>query len=205
MKSSFLAIINEKGENMKIILASGSPRRKEILSQAGVNFEICASDKEEIITSKNPSEVVCELSEQKAEDVASRYSNSETIVIGADTVVSVDDEILGKPKNREDAFRMIKLLSGRKHQVYTGVTLTYGGKSHTFFAITDVCVRELSDEEINAYVDTNEPYDKAGSYAIQGIFAKYVSGIEGEYHNVMGFPIAKIYDECKKEGIPLFN
>lgn len=197
---------------MKIILASGSPRRKEILSQAGVEFEIRASNKEEVITSTIPCEVVCELSAQKACDVASTVlsgyepvQNSEVIVIGADTVVSIDDEILGKPKDRADAVRMMKLLSGRKHQVYTGVTLVYAGKSHTFHAVTDVSVRELSEEEISAYVDTDEPYDKAGSYAIQGIFAKYVTGIEGEYHNVMGFPIAKIYDECKKMGIPLFT
>lgn len=190
---------------MRVILASGSPRRKEILSQAGVEFEICVSKKEEIITSDIPSEVVCELSKQKAEDVASGYNPDEVLVIGSDTVVSIDNEILGKPGDRTDAIRMIKLLSGRKHQVYTGVTITCGAQSHTFYAITDVCVRELTDDEINAYVDTDEPYDKAGAYAIQGIFAKFVSGIEGEYHNVMGFPIAKIYDECKKKGIPLFE
>lgn len=194
---------------MKVVLASGSPRRKEILSQAGVEFEICASDKEEVITSTIPYEVVCELSKQKAEDVASKYLTGDStedgiIVIGADTVVSCDNEILGKPKDRADAVRMMNMMSGKKHQVYTGVTLAYAGKSHTFYAITDVCVRKLTDSEIDAYVDTDEPYDKAGAYAIQGMFAKYVTGIEGEYHNVMGFPIAKIYDECKKMEIPLF-
>lgn len=188
---------------MKVILASGSPRRKMLLSQAGVEFEICASDKEEVITSTIPKDVVCELSEQKASDVASKF-DEDTLVIGADTVVSCDDEILGKPKNREDAVRMIEMISGRTHQVYTGVTIKYNGHSHTFCAVTDVDVRKLTDSEIEAYVDSDEPYDKAGGYAIQGIFGKYVTGISGEYNNVVGFPIAKIYDECKKMNIPLF-
>lgn len=188
---------------MRIILASGSPRRKMILSQAEVEFEVCASDKEEFITSDIPCEVVCELSAQKALDVAREYPE-DSIVIGADTVVSCNDEILGKPRDREDAVRMIELISGATHQVYTGVTLVHMGKVHTFYAVTDVKVRKLTDAEITAYVDSDEPYDKAGGYAIQGIFGKYVTGINGEYNNVVGFPIARIYDECKKHDIPLF-
>lgn len=192
---------------MKVVLASGSPRRKMILAQAGVEFEICASDKEEVITSKVPKEVVCELSKQKAEDVAGKYTSDDEdiLVIGADTVVSCEDVILGKPKDRADAVRMMELISGRKHQVYTGVTLTLNGKSHTFCALTDVNVRKLTDKEISDYVDTDEPYDKAGGYAIQGTFAKYVTGISGEYYNVVGFPIAEIYDECRKLGIDIFG
>lgn len=188
---------------MRIILASGSPRREMILAQAGVDFEICVSDKEEVITSSIPKDVVCELSKQKATDVSAKYPK-DSIIIGADTVVACDDEILGKPKNRDDAYRMIESISGRTHQVFTGVTIVYNGKEHTFYVITDVHVRKLTEAEINAYIDSDEPYDKAGGYAIQGIFGKYVTGILGEYNNVVGFPIARIYDECKKMNIPLF-
>lgn len=183
---------------MRIILASGSPRRKDILTEAGLEFEIIKSDKEEIITRTKPDEVVIELSKQKAQDVCSKVNASDDyMIIAADTVVSLDDKILCKPKDRDDAYNMILSISGRTHIVYTGVTIiaSKNGNSKTvsFEAHTSVSVRNMQDGEINAYIDTDEPYDKAGAYAIQGKFAKFIDKIEGEYNNVVGFPIAKFY------------
>lgn len=187
---------------MKMILASASPRRKMILEQAGFAFEICVSEMEEVITSTEPAAVVEELSAQKAGDVAKKYP-PDVLVIGADTVVACMGQILGKPKDEEDAIRMISMLSGKTHQVYTGVTLINSGNVHTFHAVTDVEVCELNPEEIQSYVNSKEPLDKAGAYAIQGAFAKYITKINGEYNNVVGLPIAKIYAQCREIGIDL--
>ena len=193
---------------MKVILGSASPRRKEILSQAEIEYEIIVSDCEEVITKTMPEEVVKELSEQKAEDVLTKavgkYGDREDIlVIGADTLVAFEDSIYGKPKDRDDAIRMLKSLSGHVHQVYTGVTLIRGSKRITFADSTDVSVYDVSDDEIERYVDSGEPMDKAGAYAIQGGFARYIKGIHGEYNNVVGFPIARTIYELKKAGIYL--
>ena len=193
---------------MKVILGSASPRRKEILSQAEIEYEIIVSDCEEVITKTMPEEVVKELSEQKAEDVLTKavgkYGDREDIlVIGADTLVAFEDSIYGKPKDRDDAVRMLKSLSGHVHQVYTGVTLIRGNKRITFVDSTDVSVYDVSDDEIERYVDSGEPMDKAGAYAIQGGFARYIKGIHGEYNNVVGFPIARTIYELKKAGIYL--
>ena len=193
---------------MKVILGSASPRRKEILEQAGIEYEIIVSDCEEIITKSMPVEVVKELSKQKAEDVLKKallkYGPQEDLlVIGADTVVAFEDSIYGKPKDRDDAVRMLRSLSGHVHQVYTGVTLIRGDMRITFVDCTDVSVYDVSDDEIAGYVDTGEPMDKAGAYAIQGGFARYIRGIHGEYNNVVGFPIARTLNELKKAWIYL--
>ena len=196
----------EVSERMKIILGSASPRRREILEQAGLNFEIIVSDCDEVITKTVPSEIVSELSGQKADDVwdkaVSRYPDTDDMmVIGADTIVAFNDVVYGKPVDREDAIRMLKSLSGRTHQVYTGVTVITRDKRFGFVSCTDVTMYEVSDEEIEAYVDSGEPMDKAGAYAIQGGYAKYIKGIDGEYNNVVGFPIARMMYELKAEGI----
>lgn len=187
---------------MKIVLASASPRRKEILHTAGIGFEVCVSNVEEVITQSEPGLVVEELSRQKAEDVAKKYPD-DALIIGADTVVAVHGKILGKPKDREDAKAMLRELSGDVHQVVTGVTLIRGEMKHSFHTVTDVTVCELTEEEINSYVNLDEPMDKAGAYAIQGLFGKYITKIDGEYNNVVGFPVAAFYAYCRAHGIDI--
>ncbi len=191
---------------MRIILGSGSPRRKDILKQAGIVHEVIVSDCDETVTEDIPENVVKELSLRKARDVwdkaVARYgSDEEMLVIGADTIVALDKEIFGKPSDREDAMRMIRCLDGRTHQVYTGVAVMTKDKTISFSACTDVSVYDIEEEEIKAYTDTKEPMDKAGAYAIQGGFAKYISSINGEYNNVVGFPVARFMHELKKAGI----
>lgn len=201
----------------RIILASASPRRKELLEQIGLEFEICPARGEEIITKQKPDEVVLELSAQKAEEVASgilSYNEShkelvtpqDMLVIGADTVVAYGGRILGKPKDEADAKGMLSLLSGKTHQVYTGVTFLFLGEDgrcgkHSFFEKTEVEFYPLEEAEIDAYVAGGDPMDKAGSYGIQGKFAAYVKGIRGDYNNVVGLPVARLYQELKKLGI----
>lgn len=189
----------------RMILASGSPRRKELLGMICDEFEVIVSDCEEIVTSIIPEEVTQELSRQKAEAVASgKYDTADAIIIGADTVVSIGQEILGKPKDREDAWRMISMLSGKEHQVSTGITLIQtdgAGKilqHKSFVETTRVRVAALTKQEIEAYIDTDEPYDKAGAYGIQGLFGKHIEGIEGDYNNVVGLPVHRLYAELKK-------
>ena len=191
----------------QIILASGSPRRKELLELIGVEFKIITSNKEEVITSTNPEEVVKELSMMKAEDVAEGVTGP-AIILGADTVVAHGGRILGKPKDKEDAFRMIRSFAGEDHYVYTGVCIIKkeadgSVKKISFAEGTKVTVYPMSDEEIERYVASGEPMDKAGAYAIQGLFAPYIKGIEGDYYNIVGFPIAGIYQRLKAEGINL--
>lgn len=191
----------------QIILASGSPRRKELLELIGVEFKIIISNKEEVITSSNPEEVVKELSMMKAEDVAAGVSGP-AIILGADTVVAHNGRILGKPKDREDAIRMITSFAGDDHQVYTGVCIIKkeadgSVKTISFAEGTKVTVYPMTSKEIERYVDSGEPMDKAGAYAIQGLFAPYIKGIEGDYYNIVGFPIAGIYQRLKEEGINL--
>ncbi|WP_367567521.1 nucleoside triphosphate pyrophosphatase [Lacrimispora sp.] len=185
----------------KIVLASASPRRKELLAQIGITPEIVPSTIEEKISTDVPEEAVMELSSQKAEDVACSQKPG-TWVVGADTVVAAGGEILGKPSDHEDAFRMISLLEGKTHQVYTGVTLVYcgerGQKTRTFVEKTDVHLYPMSYEEIRAYADSKEPLDKAGAYGIQGKFAAFIKGIDGDYNNVVGLPVGRVYQELKK-------
>ena len=191
----------------QVILASGSPRRKELLELIGVEFKIITSNKEEVITSTNPEKVVKELSMMKAEDVAAGVAGP-AIILGADTVVAHGGRILGKPKDKADAVNMIRSFAGDDHYVYTGVCIIRkeadgSVKKISFAEGTKVTVYPMTEEEIEQYVATNEPMDKAGAYAIQGLFAPYIKGIEGDYYNIVGFPIAGIYQRLKAEGIDL--
>lgn len=204
----------------QIILASQSPRRKELLEQIGLEFEICPAKGEEIITKSIPEEVVMELSKQKAEEVAAMVSSfgenhkeittpSDILVIGADTVVAYDGKILGKPVDEADAKRTLTMLAGNVHSVFTGVTLVLIDKSGrageiVFYEKTDVTMHPMTEEEIDRYVATGEPMDKAGSYAIQGKCAIYIEKIEGDYNNVVGLPITRIYQELKAIGIDMY-
>lgn len=193
----------------EIILASASPRRRELLAQIGVPFRVCVSDCEEIITEILPERVVCELSRQKARDVWQKLKKEQMpavgevkkLVIGADTVVAYDGRILGKPADEAQAVEMLTLLAGNTHQVYTGVTFCYQEngteKLHTFHEMTEVTVYPMSREEITAYVETGDPMDKAGAYGIQGRFAAYVKEIRGDYNNVVGLPVGRLYQELK--------
>ena len=192
-------------EKSKIILASGSPRRKELLLQIGIVPEIIVSHVEEKITSDIPAEVVMSLAEQKAVDVAKEMPEG-TVTLGSDTVVAADGKILGKPKSHEEAYEMIRSLAGRSHQVYTGVCLVKKGPEGeadtvvSFYDETDVNVSPMTEKEIREYADSEEPMDKAGSYAVQGFFARYIDGLKGSYANVMGLPVHLVYQELKKLG-----
>ena len=196
---------------MRIILASASPRRKELLEQMNLQFEIIPAKGEEKMNFSLPHEVVMDLSRQKAKEIADEYQAKEDleIIIGADTVVACDEEILGKPKDEADAYRMISLLSGRSHKVYTGVTLiirkTGETLCHSFFDETEVFMYPMSEKEIEYYVNTKEPMDKAGGYGIQGKCAVFIEKIHGDYNNVVGLPIAKIYQELCKQGIDIYT
>ena len=175
---------------MKTILASASPRRKELLSLAGIEYEVVVSECEEILPEKIlPHEAVMLLAKQKAKDVFSR--NSDCMVIAADTVVALEDKILGKPKDAEDAFNMLSALSGRQHTVYTGVCIMTKAKTDCFFVGTDVEFYSLTEKEIREYIATKEPMDKAGAYGIQGKGFVLVKGIHGDYFNVVGLPLAE--------------
>lgn len=195
---------------VKFVLASGSPRRKELLEQIGMQFEISSAHGEEIITKEQPWEIVEELSMQKATEVADRYEREHgvqdnTVVIGADTIVAYGAEIMGKPKSRQHAIEMLSELQGHVHQVYTGVTLIImTGKDRKFICFhekTEVEMYPMTQAQIEAYVFTGEPMDKAGAYAIQGKCAAYIKGIRGEYNNVVGLPIARLSQELSKAGI----
>lgn len=205
----------------QIILASASPRRKELLEQIGISFEICPAKGEERITKSVPHEVVEELASQKTIEVASMVRTyeethqelvtpSDLMVIGADTIVSCGGQILGKPKDERDACHMLKLLSGGTHQVYTGVSIVLldaSGKAGqvTFHEKTDVTMRAMSEEEIRRYVATGEPMDKAGAYAIQGLAAMFVIGLDGDYYNVMGLPVCPLAMILRKFGVKLLG
>lgn len=192
---------------IKYILASGSPRRRELLEQAGISFEISQAQGEEITAKEVPAEIVEELSYQKADEAAQRYQkkykNDTVVIIGADTIVASGKEIMGKPKNAADAAAMLAKLQGDTHQVYTGVTLIVLEKGLekrrreviTFHEKTDVHMYPMTSEQIAAYVATGEPMDKAGAYAIQGKCAVYIKGINGDYNNVVGLPVARLMHE----------
>ena len=225
---------------MKIILASASPRRRELLTQIGLEFQVVVSNVEEKVTATVPAAVVEELSAQKAEGVLQMlgtqktgdqkaqvdqpdengdqvFEESDCLIIGSDTIVAVDGQILGKPKDSEDAKRMLRMLQGRAHEVYTGVTvlkvrwddteqskLVHGDtvpgvqvERRTFHEETKVIFFPMSEEDIETYVATNDPLDKAGAYGIQGFCARYIRGIEGDYNNVVGLPVGRLYQEIK--------
>ncbi|MCR5501826.1 MAG: Maf family protein [Lachnospiraceae bacterium] len=213
----------------KIVLASGSPRRKEILEKLGLEFDIWPSKKEEAPVNTDPAKVCEELASQKALDVASQIrqyeadhpdltSPQDILVIGADTIVydpavlpgpsseaaesASRPGILGKPADEEDAFRMLRSLSGKSHRVYTGVCFVFlseDGRAgeYTFHEMTEVSFYPVSDEEIREYIASGEPMDKAGAYGIQGSFLKHIEKISGDYYNVMGLPAARMYQELK--------
>ncbi|MBR3397698.1 MAG: septum formation protein Maf [Lachnospiraceae bacterium] len=187
-----------------VILASASPRRSELLKRTGIEPEVIPSDVDEDVLISDPAELVSELSERKCTDVAMRLLASQaeipgkTVVIGADTVVAAGGKILGKPENEQDAFRMLQNLSGRLHEVLTGVFMIFIEdrkivRTKSFAETTRVKVAALSDQEIWDYIATGEPMDKAGAYGIQGLFSRYVEGIEGDYSNVVGLPVCRIY------------
>lgn len=189
---------------MKIILASASPRRKELLAQIGLGFEIQVSQVAEKATQTKAPLVVEELSAQKAEAVMGLLGETgeAVLVIGADTVVAVGGRILGKPSDADEAAEMLSLLSGNIHEVYTGVTLLYktaeGVRRKTFHETTKVAFYPMSEREIADYVSTGDCMDKAGAYGIQGFCARYIRGIEGDYNNVVGLPVGRLYQEARE-------
>ncbi len=193
---------------MRCILASGSPRRKELLKRLIPEFEIIPAISEEEMTKDEPLDIVCELSFQKASEIFYKTltdSRDRLVVIGSDTVVSYNHRVLGKPAGRDDAAAMVRMLQGRTHSVYTGVSVFYTEgeevRHFTFAECTLVNVAPMSEEEIEAYVSTGECDDKAGAYGIQGDFAKFISSIEGDYYNVMGLPVARLYQELKRHSL----
>ena len=205
---------------IRYILASRSPRRRELLGQAGLTFDIIPAEGEEAVVSEDPAKTVRALARSKAEEIADGIENGDIllperegtekadrlVIIGSDTVVAIDDKILGKPRNWTQAYAMIRALQDRTHHVYTGVSficLDWREKQtkrteHTFHECTEVHVLPMDEDEIRAYIDSPEPYDKAGAYGIQGSFGVYISGISGDYNNVVGLPIARLYHELKR-------
>lgn len=198
------------GNIMKIILASKSPRRKELLENLGLEFQIITSDADESSSEKNPELLVKELAARKGEAVVDKLISDgvdirDTLIIACDTLVHFDGNILGKPQNREDAYRMLCMLSGKSHGVSSGVYLYYNGKAISEHQTTRVDFAALTDGEIQAYLDTDEPYDKAGAYAIQGKASVFIDGFCGDYFNVVGLPIRKLYKMAYDNfGIKLF-
>ena len=204
-------------KNTRIILASGSPRRKELLEMVGLEFQVMVSNQEENYSSSKPKEIVKELALMKARHVAFEYlemlsekgkeqkaaDDDKVVIIGADTIVVIDDQVLEKPKDKEDAFLMISKLQDNVHQVFTGVALLNKVESETFQKVsfvveTKVYVNKMTEDEIWDYIQTGESFDKAGGYGIQGGFAKFIEKIEGDFYNVMGLPVARVYKELKE-------
>jgi septum formation protein len=185
-----------------IVLASASPRRQELLRNAGIRFTVQPADIDEKPLAGESAQACAErLAREKALAVSRTRPND--VVLGADTVVVINDQMFGKPCDHDDAARMLRMLSGRLHTVITGVCLVAPGASEvrTTSGSTRVQMSEISDEEIREYVATGEPMDKAGAYAIQGIASRWIPRIEGDYSNVVGLPVALVYRELKKRGI----
>ncbi|MDO4500390.1 MAG: Maf family protein [Erysipelotrichaceae bacterium] len=182
---------------MKLILASGSPRRKELLSNLNIPFDIIVADIDESIDHSIPLRKEIErLSYEKAYAVFKDHEDS--TVIGSDTIVTLNEKHLGKPKNEEDAFNMLKELQNNKHAVITAVSIISKDKVDTFSVVSDVYFNEMSDEEIREYIKTGEPMDKAGAYAIQGIGSKFIKKIDGDYYAIMGLPVSEVYNKLKE-------
>lgn len=217
----------QKDQNVRLVLASASPRRRELLSQIGLEFTVMPSTKEENAKTTEAGALVQELSRQKAVDIWEQLSGGqgqnpdadqeqiseetqepnlngkrqpELLVIGADTVVCCEGKILGKPHSREAAAEMLTALQGRSHDVYTGVTLYSQSETVTFFECTQVEFYPMTEVEISEYIDSKEPMDKAGAYGIQGLGARFVKGIRGDYNNVVGLPVGRLYQELKSHG-----
>lgn len=186
----------DKLNQYRIILASGSPRRRELMAMLGINFTVKTKPTDEVYPDGTPTDKVSEfLAKLKAEAfLEESLSDPNLIVIAADTTVVIDDEILGKPKDRADAITMLQKLSGKRHTVYTGVCILKEGQFHSFTAQTDVWFRKMAEEEIVFYVDNYRPFDKAGAYAVQEwIGAAAISRMEGSYYNVVGLPTQMLY------------
>ncbi len=217
----------QKEQNVRLVLASASQRRRELLSQIGLEFTVMPSTKEENAKTTEAGALVQELSRQKAVDIWEQLSGGqgqnpdadqeqiseetqepnlngkrqpELLVIGADTVVCCEGKILGKPHSREAAAEMLTALQGRSHEVYTGVTLYSQSETVTFFECTQVEFYPMTEVEISEYIDSKEPMDKAGAYGIQGLGARFVKGIRGDYNNVVGLPVGRLYQELKSRG-----
>ena len=217
----------QKEQNVRLVLASASPRRRELLSQIGLEFTVMPSTKEENAKTTEAGALVQELSRQKAVDIWEQLSGGqgqnpdadqeqisektqepnlngkrqpELLVIGADTVVCCEGKILGKPHSREAAAEMLTALQGRSHEVYTGVTLYSQSETVTFFECTQVEFYPMTEVEISEYIDSKEPMDKAGAYGIQGLGARFVKDIRGDYNNVVGLPVGRLYQELKSHG-----
>ena len=217
----------QKEQNVRLVLASASPRRRELLSQIGLEFTVMPSTKEENAKTTEAGALVQELSRQKAVDIWEQLSGGqgqnpdadqeqiseetqepnlngkrqpELLVIGADTVVCCEGKILGKPHSREAAAEMLTALQGRSHEVYTGVTLYSQSETVTFFECTQVEFYPMTEVEISEYIDSKEPMDKAGAYGIQGLGARFVKGIRGDYNNVVGLPVGRLYQELNSRG-----
>ena len=217
----------QKEQNVRLVLASASPRRRELLSQIGLEFTVMPSTKEENAKTTEAGALVQELSRQKAVDIWEQLSGDqgqnpdtdqeqiseetqepnlngkrqpELLVIGADTVVCCEGKILGKPHSREAAAEMLTALQGRSHEVYTGVTLYSQSETVTFFECTQVEFYPMTEAEISEYIDSKEPMDKAGAYGIQGLGARFVKDIRGDYNNVVGLPVGRLYQELKSHG-----
>jgi septum formation protein len=181
--------------DIKIILASKSPRRKEMLEQAGIACTVIPSDIEENVPCDKPENMVMELARQKAAVVAGKFYDIP--VVGADTMVFIDGITLNKPKDRDDAIAMITMLQGREHHVYSGVAIVFQGREYCFYGMCKVRVAEMTKDEIEAYIDFGESYDKAGSYGIQSRFGKFIESTEGDFSAVIGLPIAALYKKLK--------
>lgn len=197
---------------MEIILASASPRRKELLKQIGLDFIVFPAQGDEVSDKTIPRDIVVELAQKKAGEIyekaiAAGVGKQDSIVIGADTIVVYEDRVLGKPKNEKDAIEMLTMLSGKTHEVYTGVSLWMreNGKKvqYSFYEKTEVTMYPIRQGEIEAYVKSGEPMDKAGSYGIQGSGARFIQKINGDYNNVVGLPVARIYQELAQLGIAI--
>lgn len=193
---------------MDIVLASKSPRRREILENLGVDFRIVTAETDESSSLSDGAVLSEELSARKARAVYEVLRNdgslcNDTLIIGCDTVVCCDGAILGKPCDRADAEHMLKMLSGRTHEVISGLTLIYGGRAYTEHEVTSVLFDPLEPSEITEYISTGEPDDKAGAYGIQGLASRFIRGIEGCYFNVVGLPVNLLYRMTKQIGISL--
>ena len=195
---------------MKYILASASPRRKEILLNLGLDFTVITSDADEESDIRDPEELTMELARRKGQAVAEHLSDTgrldeDTVIISADTVVFCDGEILGKPRDKADAEKMIRMLSGKTHTVTSGVALIYKGKTVSAVSTTEVTFDTLTEEFIDRYINSPEPYDKAGGYAVQGKAAEVISKINGCYFSVVGLPVNCLCRLAAENGIPFLT
>ena len=188
---------------MAVILASQSPRRQQLLSQMGLSFAVRVADIDETMNpALSPEDGVREISAKKAHAIEAK---AQEVVIAADTIVVVDEKILGKPHSPQEAEEMLRLLSGREHRVMTGVTVKRGALSESVTEVTEIVFRPLSEEEIRAYVATGDPMDKAGSYGIQGLAAMFAQSIRGDYFNVMGLPLCTLCRMLRRFGVEVLG